>query len=150
MASVKPSSGTIGERIRQSRKAAGLSRTTLARQAGVSQPAVWNWEQQGRTPHRGTLAKVAEALGVAESFLRTGSLAPGPGPASIAAPPTAPPAVVPQILAAVLDETRAKIAEVTGLSLERVSLRLEITSEEPELARARQHLILAADHDGDA
>ena len=69
MTSLIPSSGTIGERIRETRKAAGLSAAALARRAGVSEPAIWNWERQGRQPHPGTLAKVAEALGVTESLL---------------------------------------------------------------------------------
>ena len=47
---------TIGDRIRQARKAAGLNQAGLAARIGVSQPAVANWESGVHDPRRLMLA----------------------------------------------------------------------------------------------
>jgi transcriptional regulator with XRE-family HTH domain len=64
---------TIGDRIRQARKAAGLNQVELARRIGVSQPAIANWESGVHDPRRLMLAKVAEALSIPLDWLAEGA-----------------------------------------------------------------------------
>ncbi|MGE0408590.1 MAG: helix-turn-helix domain-containing protein [Amphiplicatus sp.] len=63
---------TIGERIRQARKAARMNQSVLAARVGVSQPAVANWESGVHDPRRLMLAKLASALGVPLDWLAEG------------------------------------------------------------------------------
>ncbi len=61
----------IGERIKQARKAAGLSLRTLADRAGVTAMAISKYEAGKSTPSSGVLLSLAKALGVrTEYFLR--------------------------------------------------------------------------------
>lgn len=64
---------TIGERIRTSRKDAGLSQVDLARKVGVTQPAVANWESGVHDPRRLMLAKIADAVHVSPEWLASGA-----------------------------------------------------------------------------
>jgi len=65
----------IGERIKQARKASGLSQRALAEKAGVSAMAISKFENGQLTPASGTLLALAEALGVrVEYFFRTAHL----------------------------------------------------------------------------
>jgi transcriptional regulator with XRE-family HTH domain len=64
---------TIGDRIRQARKAAGLNQSDLAARIGVSQPAVANWESGVHDPRRLMLAKLADALGAPLDWLADGA-----------------------------------------------------------------------------
>ncbi|WP_425409960.1 helix-turn-helix domain-containing protein [Hyphococcus sp.] len=63
---------SIGDRIRQARKAKGLSQSDLALRVGVSQPAIANWESGIHDPRRLTLAKLADALGAPLDWLAAG------------------------------------------------------------------------------
>lgn len=63
---------SIGERIRQARKAQGYSQSDLAHRVGVSQPAIANWESGVHDPRRLTLAKLADALGAPLDWLAAG------------------------------------------------------------------------------
>lgn len=61
----------IGERIKQARKAAGLSLRMLAERAGVTAMAISKYETGKSTPSSGVLLSVANALGVrTEYFFR--------------------------------------------------------------------------------
>lgn len=61
----------IGERIKQARKATGLSLRTLADRAGVSAMAISKYETGKSTPSSGVLLSLAKALGVrTEYFFR--------------------------------------------------------------------------------
>jgi len=61
----------IGERIRQARKASGLSMRALAEQAGISAMAVSKYENDKSTPSSGVLIALSDALGVTvEYFFR--------------------------------------------------------------------------------
>jgi transcriptional regulator with XRE-family HTH domain len=67
----------IGSRIRKHRKDAGLSQRALASAVGVTQPAVWCWEQAdgvgaGTTPRNDKLVKIAKVLGVSVAELLFG------------------------------------------------------------------------------
>lgn len=61
----------IGERIKQARKASGLSLRALAEKAGVSAMAVSKYENNQSVPSSGVLLALADALGVrTEYFFR--------------------------------------------------------------------------------
>src|SRR5215208_6719250 len=61
---------SIGSRVKQARKLAGITQEELAREADLSLPAVARLERDGITdPHFSTLAKLARALGVTVSTL---------------------------------------------------------------------------------
>lgn len=115
---------TIGERIRELREAAGMSRTILARRAGVSEPVIWNWERKGRTPRSGTLSKVAEVLGVNESFFQSPNID-GREAHPVHRTGCGGPATT---IGAVLAEARIKIAQIAGLPEESVMISVEIRS----------------------
>lgn len=66
-------SSSIGERIREARKAAGLNQAALAARVGVTQPAVANWESGVHDPRRMMLAKLAEALSTSLEWLAEGA-----------------------------------------------------------------------------
>lgn len=68
-----PALTTIGDRIRQARKARGLNQAELAARIGVSQPAIANWESGVHDPRRLMLAKLADALGAPLEYLAQGA-----------------------------------------------------------------------------
>lgn len=68
---------TIGERIRQARKRAGLNQSELAERLGVTQPAVANWESGVHDPRRVVLARLADALSTPLDWLADGARSPG-------------------------------------------------------------------------
>ena len=70
---MKRSNNGFGDRIKTLREARSMSASDLARQAGVTPTAVWNWERNGVTPRLETLVDVAKALDVTVESLRTGS-----------------------------------------------------------------------------
>ncbi len=65
--------GSIGERVRQARKAAGLSQADLAERIGVSQPAIATWESGVHDPRRVVMAKLADALSISHEWLTAGA-----------------------------------------------------------------------------
>lgn len=64
---------SIGERIKEARKAIGLSQVDLARLVGVTQPAVANWESGVHDPRRLMLEKIADTLKVSAAWLASGA-----------------------------------------------------------------------------
>ncbi|MET8519766.1 XRE family transcriptional regulator [Nocardioides sp. NPDC004968] len=56
-------------RIRSALSARGMTGSQLAGAVGVDPKSVERWMTQGRVPHRGTRARVAEALGYDETYL---------------------------------------------------------------------------------
>jgi transcriptional regulator with XRE-family HTH domain len=62
-----------GARLRESRKAAGLTQEELARAVGVSRSAVAQWETDRSGQVGGNLARIAAVLGVAVAYLLTGA-----------------------------------------------------------------------------
>jgi transcriptional regulator with XRE-family HTH domain len=72
-----PPATTVGQRLRAARRSAGLSQVSLAVQAGVSTYTVFQIEAGGHPhPRTATLERLAAALGVSRSWLRTGQDAP--------------------------------------------------------------------------
>lgn len=64
---------TFGTRVKQLRKARGISLIGLARILGVSKPAVWKWERDEVRPRPETLTALAAALQVSPSELVFGA-----------------------------------------------------------------------------
>lgn len=62
-------------RIRTTRIDNGLSQAGLAKQAGVSQPTVANWENGSHIPRRAALERIGQALGVEPDWLLSGDYA---------------------------------------------------------------------------
>ena len=64
-----PAARSIGERIKQARKARGLSQVDLAQRIGVSQPAIANWGERHSRPAPVDLGEIvgctANAAGLA-------------------------------------------------------------------------------------
>ena len=55
---------TLGEKIKEARKQAGLSQEQLSEKLGVSRSAVAKWETNGGIPDRDNLYRLAEVLNV--------------------------------------------------------------------------------------
>jgi len=68
----------FGERLRELRRAAGLSQPRLAKAAGVSVSAVRDFEQGRREPTFGTLVKLAAGLGLSLSAFDPPTVTPRP------------------------------------------------------------------------
>lgn len=65
---------SLGARIRQARKAHGVSQADLALAIGVSQPAIASWESGIHDPRREVLGRVADALEVPFDWLAAGAV----------------------------------------------------------------------------
>jgi Predicted transcriptional regulators len=64
---------SINARVRQARKAAGISQSRLAKFLGVTRSACSQWEStQGTAPRRERLEQLASLLGVSYEWLATG------------------------------------------------------------------------------
>jgi transcriptional regulator with XRE-family HTH domain len=104
----------IGARIREAREARGLSASDLARSAGVTPTAVWNWESNGTKPRPNALAALCKALGVTEVYILSGDghLPNGKGSRNK--------------LDSILDAAAAQIAIALGIAEDRVKLKFEV------------------------
>ena len=58
----------VGQKIKECRRAKGVSQEELAGMIGVSQNAIYLWENGKRTPKKETLNRIYEALGVHETI----------------------------------------------------------------------------------
>lgn len=63
---------TIGQRLRALRRAKKLTQVQLAKIAGVSSPAVTEWEKDSYLPKAGSLEAMANAFGVTTEYILTG------------------------------------------------------------------------------
>lgn len=59
----------IGKEIKELRKKNGLSQTELAQKCNLSKNAIWNYENNKRTPSILTIKKIGEVLGVDLGYL---------------------------------------------------------------------------------
>jgi transcriptional regulator with XRE-family HTH domain len=109
---------TTSTRIRAAREAKGLSASALARLVGVSAAAVWCWEREiaPATPRRPALAKLAKVLGVAVEFLLTGAET---GSAQAGESET---------LAAIIEDTKVRLARATGWPIHGIRVRFEFAT----------------------
>lgn len=60
---------TLGERIKQARKVAGISQEELAQKIGTRQSQVTRWETDQAEPRIGFLRKITEITGIPLSEL---------------------------------------------------------------------------------
>lgn len=65
---------SIEDRIKEARKAAGLSQTELAEAVGVTRSAVAYWEAGRNIPRRDVIAKIAEVTGKSIPWLELGTV----------------------------------------------------------------------------
>ncbi len=63
---------TIGQRIRALRRSKKLTQVQLAKIAGVSSPAVTEWEKDGYLPKAASLEAIANEFGVSTEYILTG------------------------------------------------------------------------------
>lgn len=63
---------TIGQRIRALRRSKKLTQVQLAKIAGVSSPAVTEWEKDGYLPKAASLEAIANKFGVTTEYILTG------------------------------------------------------------------------------
>ena len=63
---------SVGERIRQARKAQRLSQQALGEAVGAVQSAVGAWERNEAHPRRETMIRLAEHLGVTHAWIEFG------------------------------------------------------------------------------
>lgn len=59
----------IGKELKELRKKNGLSQTELAQKCNLSKNAIWNYENNKRTPSILTIKKIGEVLGVDLGYL---------------------------------------------------------------------------------
>lgn len=59
----------FAERLQDLRKQAGLSQQALARELGVAQGSISNYEKRGRRPDVGFLVRLADRFGVTTDWL---------------------------------------------------------------------------------
>jgi transcriptional regulator with XRE-family HTH domain len=134
---------SVGARIRDQREARKMSQAELAKLVGLSSAAIWNWETKGRVPRRQVLAKVAEALNVSEQYLAEGrngveflhpEKAPATRPAKThmiqpasAKTPTAQYPAQSATVAEELNQTRMRIAKLTGFDPDQIVLTLTVS-----------------------
>ncbi|MDR0223180.1 MAG: helix-turn-helix domain-containing protein [Oscillospiraceae bacterium] len=59
----------FAQRLKQLRELKNISQTRLAREMGVTQGTVGNWETGKRTPDTGTLQRLADYFSVSVDFL---------------------------------------------------------------------------------
>jgi transcriptional regulator with XRE-family HTH domain len=67
----------VAVRIREARRALGLTQDELARRVGVSRSAIAQWETDRTGQVRANLARVAAVLGVSIGYLVAGESEPG-------------------------------------------------------------------------
>jgi transcriptional regulator with XRE-family HTH domain len=107
------------KRIKETREARGMTASEFARLVGVTPTAVWNWEKNSITPRRPALEQIAKVLGVSTDFLLGGTSGNG-----VAEPPNAP-----DSMTAIVEDARARLAQATGWTLDRIKLNVEFTTE---------------------
>lgn len=63
---------TFSERLKESRKRAGITQEALAKKIGVERSSVGKYESTGTIPSPDVLAKISQVLGVSTDYLLTG------------------------------------------------------------------------------
>jgi transcriptional regulator with XRE-family HTH domain len=64
---------SFASRVKTLRERNALTASDLAKLAGVSPAAVWNWEKNGTIPRPATVKMLADEFGVSADFLLRGS-----------------------------------------------------------------------------
>ena len=100
------------------REARGITASQFSRSMGVTPAAVWYWEKKGFSSGNPALEQIAKTLGVSVRFLRSGKEE--VSKKEFAFQP---------IVASILEDARARIAQAADLDLERVKLSVQFASE---------------------
>lgn len=103
---VSPSVEAFGVRLKQLRKAKGLTQAQMASELGVSMPAICAWETGKARPRDARMKALAKALGIPMTELF------GPD--------------VPELLDDLLARSRDQIARVVGTTPDKVRILIEI------------------------
>jgi transcriptional regulator with XRE-family HTH domain len=101
-----PPAEDFGHRLKQLRKAKGLTQAQMASQLGVSMPAICAWETGKARPRDARMKALATALGIPMSELF------GPD--------------VPEMLEDLLARSREQIARVVGTTPDKIRIMIEI------------------------
>jgi transcriptional regulator with XRE-family HTH domain len=101
-----PPAEVFGHRLKQLRKAKGLTQAQMASQLGVSMPAICAWETGKARPRDARMKALATALGIPMSELF------GPD--------------VPEMLEDLLARSREQIARVVGTTPDKIRIMIEI------------------------
>jgi transcriptional regulator with XRE-family HTH domain len=116
---ISDSATVITKRIQEKRIERGITASAFARLVGVTPTAVWNWENNSTMPRGAALEAIAKVLGVTTHFLLTGE----GGGEKAQAPKTG------DSVASIIEDARKRLAQATGLSLDRIKLSLQFTTE---------------------
>ncbi|MDG6079241.1 helix-turn-helix domain-containing protein [Erythrobacter litoralis] len=106
---------TFGQRLKRLRMASRYSMVGLAAATGVTKPTLWKWETERVRPRQKALANLASVLNVSESYLLFGI---GDGEAGLGSQETA-------NLAETIAHSRSTIAELAGVSTDKVSIDID-------------------------
>jgi transcriptional regulator with XRE-family HTH domain len=112
----------ISKRIKEAREARGVTASGLARLVGVTPTAVWNWEKNSITPRHPVLEQIARALDVSTSFLLTGR-------EELRQVEQEKLPQKEESVASILQNAKARLAQVTGLTLECIKLNVQFVTD---------------------
>jgi transcriptional regulator with XRE-family HTH domain len=107
---------SIGTRIKRKRTEKGLTKAELARSLGVTDTAVWNWEENGRRPRHGVLSSMANVLEVSTEWLVSGK----PAQVKTQAETT---------VAQIIENAKTEISKIAGLPADRVKVHVEFVAD---------------------
>lgn len=101
-----PSNESLGSRLRQLRKARGLTQEALADQVGVSKPAISSWEKGKAQPRATRATALAHALGVPVQSLFGQDAA--------------------ESVESIIEQSRQRIAAAAGINADRIRIFFEM------------------------
>ncbi len=114
---------SFANRLRVLRENRRLSKTALAKKVGVSTTCVWNWEEGNTEPRPENLAALSKALNAPVTYLQNGSEWDEAPSAILGTAPT--PYGGGVTLAEVIADAKNRIAQLAGISSEKVNISLE-------------------------
>jgi transcriptional regulator with XRE-family HTH domain len=107
----------FAERLRELRKASGMTQIEFAKRIGISLNTVSYWENARTQPMPEKMAKIASELGTSEDFLRTGAQSNGT---------TQPQKASTENVRTVVEEARQKIALDKGVQPSQVRISIDL------------------------
>ena len=105
----------FGARLSSLRQQRGLSRADLARLVGVSQPAVYNWEQNDKLPRTAGIAALCKVLGTTEDYLVRGKGTAETTPAA-------------KSVNKIIEDAKGELATALGMPAARVQLTFQVVA----------------------
>ncbi len=107
----------FANRLRDARKASGMTQKKFAEEMGVSINTASYWENGRTQPMPEKISKIAAALGTTEVFLRTGAQSDGTEESKKESP---------EHVTAVVEEARQKIASAKGIPPSQVRISIDL------------------------